>query len=77
MKCFYIDKPCRDNWDDCEPRAGKPSGKSCFPTADDFVANYAVTRPHVTENQIRQWYAAGRRFQISMYPDQPLTKEGK
>jgi len=76
-KCLYIDKPCSGDWEDCEPRVGKPSGNPCFPTADEIVAYYAVTRPYVTENQIRRWYAAGRKYQISMYSKEPLTKNGE
>jgi hypothetical protein len=67
-KCLYIGKPCTGKPQlDCE-------GKSCFPSVEQFVEHVMRTNPHVTANQIRQWYTSGRRFQISMYHDKPLTE---
>lgn len=86
-KCFYVDKPCGEQGldFDCAPVPWR-DGKPCFPTAEEFVEHFKKERPHVTANQVRRWYANGRRFQISMYPDRPegedknkdapLTQEG-
>lgn len=75
-KCQFIDKPCFDGWSpECQPYKFLP-GKTCFPTADEYVAYYKENMPgFYAENQIRRWYANERQFQISMYPDKPLTEE--
>ena len=74
-KCQFVDKPCNDRAEfECEPLPWQ-KGKPCFPTTEEYVAHYLRMNPHVTENQIRRWYASGRRFQISMYRDEPLTEE--
>ena len=74
-KCFYVNKPCNDKCDQqCEPYPWQ-KGKSCFPTAEEFVEHFKREIPHVTANQVRHWYSNQRKYQISMYPDKPLTQE--